>query len=69
MARWVWRVHRVYPYLGSLIERLPVVKDPNQCRALLPKNIDHDLISSSRTQPQVHFLSRLHHKRIDRMLN
>ena len=37
-----------YAYLRCLFEQLPIVKDPNGYCALLPQNIDPELISASR---------------------
>ncbi len=37
-----------HSYLRCLFEQLPIVKDPNEYRALLPQNIDPELISASR---------------------
>jgi hypothetical protein len=35
-------------YLRCVFEQLPIAKDPNEYRALLPQNIDPELISASR---------------------
>jgi transposase len=37
-----------YSYLRCLFEQLPLVKDQDGCRGLLPQYIDRDLINAAR---------------------